>query len=175
MLIKFRILYGLLLILFNALSAGMSQAQSLPTAPSPPCTIVAYAPCNYLIPANDYASFAFTTPITILTTSSVTPTPTGQCQKGSLNTVTVSFQATPPAGVALLVWLTGSLGTTQPVYMTSATQTFSTSFFSDPTTPVNPYTWFAVGTWTNLCIQAIYPNPPPTSFYYPQSCTIVYQ
>lgn len=176
MLNKKSILCCLLYILFAPFRAEMSQAQSLPTAPSPPCTIVAYAPCNYLIPANDYASFTLTTPLTILSSGATT---IGQCLKGSLNTVSVSFQTAPPAGVAVLVWLTGTVGgaaaTTQPVYMTNATQTFSTGYFSDPTPGVNPYTWFAAGTWTNLCVQAIYPSPPPTSFYYPQSCTVVYQ
>lgn len=162
----------------------------LPSAPTPPCAIISYAPCNYLIPANDYASFSLSPNISFSFTSGGTFT--GLCPKASLNTVTISFQAPPPAGVALVVWLSGTInvgGTTysyntQPVYMTNATQSFSTNYFTDST--ANPYSWFsnpvdthgtpsAAVAWTNLNVQAIYPSPPPSSFYYPQSCTIVYQ
>lgn len=128
--------------------------------PGTPCTIFSYIPCNYLIPANDYVTFTIPTSINL----------GGSCLAVNLRTVTITFETAP--SVPIFVWLTGTLsggGTTSttPVYMTNASQTIYKSSLS---------TWFTTSaTYTTLCVQAIYPSPPPTTFYYPMSCTILYQ
>lgn len=137
------------------------QAQLVQSiTPGAPCTIFSYIPCNYLIPANDYVTF--TIPSSGINLG-------GSCLAANLRTVTITFETAP--SVPIFVWLTGtavgSETSTTPVYMNNASQTVYKSSLS---------TWFTTSaTYTTLCVQAIYPSPPPTTFYYPQSCTIVYQ
>lgn len=133
-------------------------------APNPMCNIVAYALCNYIIPPNDYVSFQINNG-TGINLSSVT------CPGDNLNTVTLTFEVAP--NNPIFVWLTGTGSggstSTPPVYMNTASTIISKS-----TTAMA--TWFdATTTWTNLCVQAIYSDPPPSTLYYPMSCTIVYQ
>ena len=131
------------------------------TAPSPMCNIVAYAPCNYIIPPNDYVNFAINTAINLA----------GTCTAAQLNTVTLTFEAAP--SVPIFVWLSGTASgvdtSTTPVYMNTSAITISKS-----TTAMA--SWFtANANWTTLSVQAIYSDPPPSTLYYPMSCTIVYQ
>ena len=130
-------------------------------APSPMCNIVAYAPCNYIIPPNDYVNFTINTAIDLA----------GTCTAAQLNTVTLTFEAAP--SIPIFVWLSGTVGVTvtntTPVYMNTGSITISKS-----TTAMA--SWFTTGAnWTTLCVQAIYSDPPPSTLYYPMSCTIVYQ
>mgnify|MGYP000928660587 FL=1 len=132
-------------------------------APSPMCNIVAYALCNYIVPPNDYVSFQINNGTGIDLS--------GTCPAANLNTVTLTFEVAP--NNPIFVWLTGTAGvtpmSTPPVYMNTASTIISKS-----TTAMA--TWFdATTTWTNLCVQAIYSDPPPSTLYYPMSCTIVYQ
>jgi hypothetical protein len=142
----------------NRIEAPVLFAQ-VPTPPASPCTIVSYAPCNYLIPPNDYVAFDLAPAINFA----------ANCPSSALNTVNITFEATPSA--PMLVWLQTSGGTNSTaVYMTTASITLPTGYFGTGTA-----SWFNGGPWTKLCVQVIYPTPPPTTFYYPQSCTIVYQ
>lgn len=130
-------------------------------APSPMCNIVAYAPCNYIIPPNDYVNFTINTAINLA----------GTCTAAQLNTVTLTFEAAP--SVPIFVWLSGTVGvtttSTTPVYMNTAATTISKSTAAMAS-------WFTTdANWTTLCVQAIYSDPPPSALYYPMSCTIVYQ
>ena len=128
--------------------------------PGAPCTIMSYTPCNYFIPANDYVTFTLNPSINLTSTS---------CPATSLRSVTINFEATP--SVPIFVWLSDGAGTpttTTPVYMIGATKTIYQ-------TEANLSNWFSATNFNRLCIQAIYPSPPPTTFYYPMSCTIVYQ
>ena len=133
-------------------------------APSPMCNIVAYALCNYIVPPNDYVSFQINNGTGIDLS--------GTCPAANLNTVTLTFEVAP--NNPIFVWLTGTgsggaATSTPPVYMNTASTIISKS-----TTAMA--TWFdATTTWTNLCVQAIYSDPPPSTLYYPMSCTIVYQ
>ncbi len=144
-------------------SANKAPAQLIQSiTPGAPCTIFSYVPCNYLIPANDYVTFSIPSPYINLG---------GTCLAANLRTVTITFEAAP--SVPLFVWLVGTLGsggaatTTTPVYMANTSQTIYKS--SIPS-------WFtATAIYNQICVQAIYPSPPPTTFYYPMSCTIVYQ
>ena len=150
---------GLMCFLLVQDEVKLSWAQYSP--PNPPCTVLGYAPCTYLIPANDYVLFPINggTGITI-------PDPDHTCK---LNSVTITFQGAPT--VPLLVWLTGDATSSVPVYMNGASVTVPSSFFGTGGT-----SWFAASqTWTNVAVQAIYPNPPPSTFYYPESCTILFQ
>lgn len=127
--------------------------------PGTPCAILSYIPCNYLIPANDYVTFTIPTPINL----------GGSCLAANLRTVTITFEAAP--SVPVFVWLTGTVAggatSTTPVYMTNASQTIYQTSLS---------TWFTTSAiYNQLCVQAIYPSPPPTTLYYPMSCAIVYQ
>ncbi len=126
-----------------------------------PCAIVSYASCNYLIPSNDYVTFDLATDIAFTT-----------CTTGQLNTATITFAAAP--SVPLFVWLSyttgGTTTSTTPVYMTGASETINKAWFGAGAT-----SWFSGGPWTTLNVQAIYPTPPPSTLYYPISCTIVYQ
>lgn len=179
---------GLILLLFVAGSAAICHAQTgttdaqpaqmlsdkvipnfatnAPTqliqsiTPGAPCTIFSYIPCNYLIPANDYVTF--TIPSSGINLG-------GSCLAANLRTVTITFEAAP--SVPVFVWLAGTVGvgttSTTPVYMTNASQTIYQTSLS---------TWFTTSAiYTQLCVQAIYPSPPPTTLYYPMSCTVVYQ
>ena len=125
--------------------------------PASPCTVVSYAACNYLVPANDSVTFALANDISFTI-----------CPASQVNTATITFQATP--SVPLFVWLSNATASTTPVYMTGATQTITKAWFGAGAT-----SWFGGGPWTTLNVQAIYPNPPPSTYYYPISCTIVYQ
>ncbi len=139
-------------------SLTVSLAQSI--TPGAPCTIMSYVPCNYFVPANDYVTFTLPTPINL---GSAT------CPAANLRTVTITFEATPSA--PLFVWLLNSTtsATTTPVYMIGASQTVYG-------TDTNLASWFTAGaSFNRLCVQAIYPTPPPTTFFYPMSCMIVYQ
>ncbi len=127
-------------------------------APNPMCNIVTLVPCNYIIPPNDYVTFSTNIVINNCPVNATyNPSP--------LNTVTLTFAVAPT--VPIFVWLTSATTATTPVYMNNASITISKTAFPN---------WFTASTtWTNLCVQAIYPNPPPTTLYYPMSCTIVYQ
>jgi hypothetical protein len=125
--------------------------------PASPCTVVSYAACNYLVPSNDYVSFSLANDISFTT-----------CPAAQVHTATITFQAAPTA--PLFVWLSNASGSTTPVYMTGATQTITKAWFGAGAT-----SWFGGGPWTTLNVRAIYPNPPPSTYYYPISCTIVYQ
>ena len=147
-----------ILNVFNKAPAQLIQS----ITPGTPCTIFSYVTCNYLIPANDYVTFSIPSPYINLG---------GACLAANLRTVTITFEAAP--SVPLFVWLVGTLGsggaatTTTPVYMANNSQTIYKS--SIPS-------WFtATAIYNQICVQAIYPSPPPTTFYYPMSCTIVYQ
>lgn len=132
------------------------------TAPTAPCMVLSYAVCNYFVPVNDYVTFGLSNNINLAA---------GQpCPSTSLNTVTITFEAAPT--VPIFVWLQSTPGTTSttPVYMTGGSITIpniggTNSWFTTPTT----------ATMTTLCIQAVYPTPPPDTLYYPVSCTILYQ
>ena len=144
------------------------RMQNIPTtltgaiaAPSPMCNIVAYAPCNYIIPPNDYVNFTINTAINLA----------GTCTAAQLNTVTLTFEVAP--SVPIFVWLSGTVGATvtntTPIYMNTAATTISKSTSAMAS-------WFTTdANWTTLCVQAIYSDPPPSTLYYPMSCTIVYQ
>ncbi len=125
--------------------------------PASPCTVVAYAACNYFVPANDYVTFPLANDISF-----------ASCPADNVSTATITFQATP--NVPLFIWLSNATSSTTPVYMTGASQTITKAWFGAGAT-----SWFGGGPWTTLNIQAIYPSPPPDTFYYPISCTIVYQ
>lgn len=125
--------------------------------PASPCTVVSYAACNYLIPANDSVTFSLANPVSF-----------ANCPAEQVSTATITFQGTPD--IPIFVWLSNATASTTPVYMTGATQTITKAWFGLGTT-----SWFGGGPWTTLNVQAIYPSPPPTTYYYPISCTIVYQ
>lgn len=132
-------------------------------APNPMCNIITYVPCNYIIPPNDYVTFSTSINLTNCPVVALTnPNP--------LNTVTLTFEAAPPGPI--FVWLTNGATpavTTTPVYMTNAAITISR-------TTSTMTSWFTPGTtWTGLCVQAIYSDPPPSTLYYPMGCMIVYQ
>ena len=125
--------------------------------PASPCTVVSYAACNYLIPANDSVTFSLATPISFT-----------NCPVEQVSTATITFQGTP--NIPIFVWLSNATAETTPVYMTASTQTITKAWFGSGTR-----SWFGGGPWTTLNVQAIYPSPPPTTYFYPISCTIVYQ
>ena len=125
--------------------------------PASPCTIVGYAACNYPLPPNDSVSFSLSGEISF-----------ASCPADQLNSATITFQATP--NVPIFVWLSNATSSTSPVYMTGANLTITKAWFGGGST-----SWFGGGPWTTLNVQAIYPSPPPTGYYYPISCTIVYQ
>ncbi len=131
------------------------------TAPTP-CVIMSYAVCNYPIPPTDSVYFTLSQSISF-----------GTCTTAQLNTATITFQAAPT--IPIFVWLSNIDGSgsvtasSSPIYMTGASDTISKNWFGTAAT-----SWFS-GTWNTLNVQAIYPSPPPTTYYYPISCTIVYQ
>lgn len=131
--------------------------------PPSPCSVISYAACNYFVPANDYVIFSLSPSIQLNTSP---------CLATNLNSLTLTFENAPP--VPILVWLSSGGGTNSspPVYMTGATLTMPKP---SGTLPIN--SWFSATTvqWTQLCVQAIYPNPPPTTLYYPGSFMILYQ
>ena len=138
-------------------SGSMARFAQYNEPPASPCTVVSYATCNYLVPSNDYVSFSLANDISFTT-----------CPAAQVHTATITFQAAPSA--PLFVWLSNATASTTPVYMTGATQTITKAWFGAGAT-----SWFGGGPWTTLNVQAIYPNPPPSTYYYPISCTIVYQ
>ena len=138
------------------IAAPVIQAQ-FNEPPASPCTVVSYAACNYLIPSNDSVTFSLATPISFT-----------NCPVEQVSTATITFQGTP--NIPIFVWLSNATASTTPVYMTGATQTITKAWFGSGTT-----SWFGGGPWTTLNVQAIYPSPPPTTYFYPISCTIVYQ
>ena len=125
--------------------------------PASPCTVVSYAACNYIIPSNDSVAFSLVNPISFV-----------NCPAEQVSTATITFQGTP--NVPIFVWLSNATARTTPVYMTGATQSITKAWFGSGAT-----SWFGGGPWTTLNVQAIYPTPPPTTYFYPISCTIVYQ
>lgn len=125
--------------------------------PASPCTVVSYAACNYIIPSNDSVAFTLSTPISF-----------ANCPAEQVSTATITFQGTP--SVPIFVWLSNATASTTPVYMTGTTQSITKAWFGSGAT-----SWFGGGPWTTLNVQAIYPSPPPTTYFYPISCTIVYQ
>lgn len=160
------ILCFLLLVVWSQPGAETGWAQTPVTTPVGPCTVLGYAVSNYFVPPNDYLL------VPINGTSGISIPLATAC---TLNSVTITFQGAP--SVPLLVWLTDNAttpGTTStPVYVNGSSLTVPKSFFGTGTTTPN---WFALGqNWKGLAIQAIYPNPPPSTFYYPESCTILFQ
>ncbi len=121
------------------------------TAPTSMCNVITYVPCNYIIPPNDYVNF--TTSINLTNCS-------------TLNSMMLTFEAAPT--VPIFVWLSNATTSTPPIYMNTASTTISK-------TTSSMLSWFDSTTWTNLCVQAIYSDPPPSTLYYPMSCMIVYQ
>ena len=181
--------WSFLLLVFGMVIAGQAQANSttdqtslLPidqvisasktnmlanfvqlSPPASPCSVITYAVCNYFLPANDYVTFTLSPSIQFNN---------APCLQANLNSLTITFENAPP--VPIFVWLSSGGGTnsTPPIYMTGASFTMP-----KPSGTLANNSWFSATTvqWTQLCVQAIYPNPPPTTFYYPGSCTIVYQ
>lgn len=125
--------------------------------PASPCTVVSYAACNYIIPANDSVAFPLANPVSF-----------ANCPAEQVSTATITFQGTP--SVPIFVWLSNATASTTPVYMTGATQSITKAWFGTGAT-----SWFGGGPWTTLNVQAIYPSPPPTTYFCPISCTILYQ
>lgn len=138
-------------------------------APSTPCAVLSYALVNYFVPSNDYVAIALSNPVNL--DSSAT------CPASSLNIVTISLQVPPSNPVYVWLQTAATSGTaTTPVYVTGASTTITKGGGSN---------WFTapVGTTTMnyVCISGIYSNstgstpPPAGSYYYPVSCTILYQ
>ncbi len=125
--------------------------------PASPCTVVSYAVCNYPLLPNDSVAYSLANQISFT-----------NCPAEQVSTATITFQATP--SVPLFVWLSNATTTTPKIYMTGGTQTITKAWFDSGGT-----SWFGGGPWTTLNVQAIYPSPPPTTYFYPISCTIVYQ
>ena len=134
------------------------------TAPTSPTVLLRKVTCNYIVPVNDYVSFSIPHDIEI--------PEAGATKQTNYNSIMVTFEVAPT--VPVFVWLQEDsvAGTaTTPIYVNQSS-----------TSVVIPYytgnTWFELTTATTmgyLCIQGIYPTPPPETFYYPISCTIVYQ
>lgn len=132
------------------------------TAPAIPAVLLKKVICNYLVPANDYVAFS------IPYGGIELPAAAGS---NSYNSVMISFEVAPTVPVFIWLQQNASSGqTTTPVYVNDPSCVI-------PLSSNNSWYYIAGGPYTMqyLCIQGIYPTPPPTSFYYPVSCTILYQ
>ena len=134
-------------------------------APATPAVLIRKVICNYPVPTNDYVSYQI--PYGGITV------PFAQ-SSNNYNSVMITFEVAPTAPV--MVWLQQASGSglaTVPVYVNNISVVV-------PYTSANAL-WFynentgSDVTYQYLCVQAIYPTPPPDSFYYPVSCMIVYQ
>lgn len=133
------------------------------TAPTSPTVLLRKVTCNYIVPVNDYVSFQIPYGGIFIPAS-------GSSKETNYNTVVVTFEVAPTVPVFIWLQQTGTGGTaTTPIYVNDSSV-------------VIPYyagnTWFeqtASTTMLYLCVQGIYPTPPPDTFYYPISCTILYQ
>lgn len=134
------------------------------SAPTAPTVLLSKVVCNYIVPTNDYVAFSL--PYSIVIPAA------GASKETNYNSIMITFEVAPT--VPIFVWLqqTATGGTTTgPIYVNQSSASVVIPYYSGNT-------WFeqtAATTMGYLCIQGIYPTPPPTTFYYPISCTIVYQ
>jgi hypothetical protein len=132
------------------------------TAPTTPAVLVRKVICNYLLPVNDYVAFE------IPYGGIALPAASGS---NNYNSIMINFEVTPTVPVFIWLQQNASSGqTTTPVYVNDSSCVI-------PLSSNNSWFYIAGGPYTMLylCIQGIYPTPPPASYYYPVSCTIVYQ
>ncbi len=136
------------------------------SAPTAPTVLVTKVVCNYIVPVNDYVAF----PISY--TGGIPIPASGLAKETNYNSIMITFEVQPTAPIFIWLQQTATGGTsTTPVYVNQSSPSVVIPYYSGNT-------WFEQSTATTmgyLCIQGIYPTPPPTSFYYPVSCMIVYQ
>lgn len=135
------------------------------SAPAAPTVLLRKVVCNYIVPANDYVAFP-------LPYTGIFIPASGASKETNYNSIMITFEVAPTAPIFVWLQQTASGGTaTTPIYVNQSSPSVVIPYYSGNT-------WFEQTTSTTmgfLCIQGIYPTPPPDSFYYPVSCTIVYQ